>query len=179
MKVIGVVGYPASGKGEFSAVAKEAGIPVVVMGDIIRKKTAERGLELTDANVGAVACALRKELGMDAVAVLTAEEVSRLSAPAVVIDGIRGDSEIAYFKSAFTDFTVVHVKASFETRLARMKTRRRDDDAADTADLQARDSREESFGLKRAAELADITIVNEADRESYLCKVRKILGVQL
>ena len=32
MKVIGVVGLPASGKGEFSRIAAGLGIPVVVMG---------------------------------------------------------------------------------------------------------------------------------------------------
>jgi dephospho-CoA kinase len=36
MKVIGVVGLPASGKGEFSKIVKGMGIPVVVMGDVIR-----------------------------------------------------------------------------------------------------------------------------------------------
>ena len=33
MKVIGIVGYPASGKGEFSDTAKALGIPVFGMGD--------------------------------------------------------------------------------------------------------------------------------------------------
>ncbi|HMK16072.1 MAG TPA: dephospho-CoA kinase, partial [Methanomicrobiales archaeon] len=37
MRVIGVVGYPASGKGEFSRIAAAAGIPVVVMGDVVRR----------------------------------------------------------------------------------------------------------------------------------------------
>jgi len=32
LRVIGVVGLPASGKGEFSRIAREMGVPVVVMG---------------------------------------------------------------------------------------------------------------------------------------------------
>ena len=177
MRVIGVVGYPASGKGEFSSAAAEAGIPVVGMGDIVREKTIERGLPLTDANVGETARMLRKEFGMDAVAVLTAEEVKRLSSPAAVIDGIRGDAEIAFFRTVFPDFTVVFVEASFEIRLSRMMCRNRSDDAATAAELSARDAREDSFGLKRAAEAADIRIRNEADCASYRAEVRKILGV--
>ena len=38
MKVIGIVGMPASGKGEVSRIARDLGIPVVVMGDAIREK---------------------------------------------------------------------------------------------------------------------------------------------
>jgi Dephospho-CoA kinase len=75
MKVIGIVGYPASGKGEVSAIAEKRGVPVVVMGDMIRRAVTKAGLALTDDNIGAMARALRAELGMDAVAILTAREV--------------------------------------------------------------------------------------------------------
>ena len=77
MKVIGVVGYPASGKGEFSQIAAGLGIPVVVMGDIIRRQVSAQGLDLTDENIGATARKLREDFGMDAVAMLTAEEVGK------------------------------------------------------------------------------------------------------
>ena len=68
MKVIGVVGLPASGKGEFSKIATDMGIPVVVMGDMIRAAVKAAGLEPTDANFGMMANNLRTERGMDAVA---------------------------------------------------------------------------------------------------------------
>ena len=43
MKVIGVVGMPASGKGEFSRIAQGMGIPVIVMGDMITESSAGGG----------------------------------------------------------------------------------------------------------------------------------------
>ena len=61
MKVIGVVGLPASGKGEFSRVAREMGIPIVVMGDVIRNEVQAAGLPLTDQNLGSTASRLREE----------------------------------------------------------------------------------------------------------------------
>ena len=64
MRVIGVVGLPASGKGEFSRIAAGMGIPVVVMGDVIREAVRAAGLPETDRNMGSVANALRKEGGM-------------------------------------------------------------------------------------------------------------------
>ena len=175
MNIIGIVGYPASGKGEFSDTAKKMGIPVVVMGDIIRKRTTEQGLELTDENIGSTARKLREEYGMDAVALLTAEEVNKLHADTVIIDGIRGDAEILHFKKTFPSFKVVYVEASFDIRLARMMTRGRSDDASVPSELAARDKREEGFGLQRATALADIIVSNESDRETYIKNVERIL----
>ena len=68
MKVLGVVGLPASGKGEFSKIAAGMGIPVIVMGDMIRKAVKAAGLEPTDTNFGLTASRLRAEGGMDAIA---------------------------------------------------------------------------------------------------------------
>ncbi len=171
MKVIGVVGYPASGKGEFSRVAGEIGIPVVVMGDMIRRRVDAAGQPRTDAYIGEAARQLRAELGMDAVAILTAQDVDLLNADTVVIDGIRGDAEVRYFRSHFPDFTLVAVRASFATRLARMQSRGRSDDTVTAETLTARDVREDSFGLARAMELADLVIENESDRETYEAEV--------
>ncbi len=175
MKVIGVVGYPASGKGEFSVIAGELGIPVVVMGDMIRRKVIENGLELTDENIGAAARKLRGELGMDAVAILTAEEIAKINPKTVVIDGIRGDAEVTYFKSVFSDFSLLAITACFETRLLRMKKRGRSDDTTIPETLRSRDEREESFGLGRAISLADVRIENESSREEFAARIRRYL----
>lgn len=171
MNVIGIVGYPASGKGEVSAIAERKGVPVVVMGEMIRRAAREAGLEFTDENIGNTARRLRIELGMDAVAILTAQEIGKISAETVIIDGIRGDAEVKYFKSVFEHFTLLHVYACFETRLARMKTRGRSDDTTTPETLRARDEREESFGLACAIELADAKIENESTREEFEEKI--------
>ena len=176
MKVVGVVGYPASGKGEFSLIADELGIPVIVMGDMIRRKVIQEWLALTDENIGAAARKLRSELGMDAVAILTAEEVRKLSSAIVVIDGIRGDAEVAYFRSVFSDFSLLAITAGFETRLLRMQNRGRSDDTATPETLRSRDEREESFGLARAISLADMRIENESSRDEFISRIRSYLG---
>jgi len=175
MKVIGVVGYPASGKSEFSQIAKENGIPVVVMGDIIRNRAKEEGLEPNDDNLGKVASKMRNELGMDAVAVLTAEIVKRTNAETVVIDGIRGDSEVNFFRSIFENFILIYIKTDFSVRMARIKMRKRSDDSAIEEFLLKRDEREESFGLKKATEMADEEILNESERRVYQIRIKRFL----
>ncbi|WP_338095427.1 AAA family ATPase [Methanorbis rubei] len=176
MKVIGVVGYPASGKGEFSQIAAELGVPVVVMGDMIRRRVKDAGLPLTDENIGSEARNLRAALGMDAVAILTAEEVARQSGDIVVIDGIRGDAEVRYFRSVFDSFTLVAIEASFATRLARMQSRGRSDDTTTAESLAGRDARENSFGLAAAMSLAEICIPNESTKDAYEALVRKFFS---
>lgn len=176
MKVIGIVGYPASGKGEFSDTAKARGIPVLVMGDVIRREVVSKGLEVNSENTGYAAKELRKRLGMDAVAILTAQDAQKINSDIIIIDGIRGDAEVKYFKSVFDDFTLIYIKASFKTRLQRMKERRRSDDTSTDEALRERDERENSFGLAKAISAADFEIENEGTIEDFKKHICNILG---
>ena len=53
------------------------GIPVVNMGDVIRKEVLKRGLEPNDFNTGMVATQLRKCEGMDAVAIRCISQIKK------------------------------------------------------------------------------------------------------
>jgi dephospho-CoA kinase len=175
MKVIGVVGMPASGKGEFSRIAADRGIPVVVMGDMIRRAVAGAGLPLTDENMGSVSAELRATYGMDAVAHLTVPAVEETGAPVALIDGIRGGAEVAIFRERFPMFLLVGVRASFETRLRRLGSRGRSDDPHSAEDLRRRDARELGWGLGDALAAADVYIENEGTVEEYAGRVAHLL----
>jgi dephospho-CoA kinase len=175
MKVIGVVGLPASGKGEFSKIAAGMGIPVVVMGDVIRKAVKEKGLDPTDTNLGAIANKLREEQGMDAIAYLCVPEIQRMTAPVVLVDGIRGDAEVTLFRRVFPGFILISIDSSFETRLARIKARGRSDDFESAEELHRRDIREQGWGLQKAMQSADIHISNEKTLADFSGEVQRIL----
>jgi dephospho-CoA kinase len=175
MKVIGIVGMPASGKGEFSRIAAEKGIPVVVMGDAIRKAVTAAGLPLTDENMGKVSSDLRARHGMGAIALITVPEVEATGAPVAVIDGIRGSAEVEIFREHFPSFLLVGVKTSFETRLARLGSRGRSDDPASADDLRRRDERELGWGLGDALAMADVFFENEGTMDEYREKARHLL----
>jgi len=175
MRVIGVVGYPASGKGEFSRIAGEMGIPVVVMGDVIRKKASDAGLGTTDAALGEMAIRLRREHGMDAIALFTIPAVEALGAPVVIIDGLRGDGEARIFRSHFKDFILVGIVSTFGKRLERLSARGRSDDLSRAEDLRNRDTREETFGLGRALAEADRILENDGSLEAFEEKARSLL----
>jgi dephospho-CoA kinase len=175
MKVIGVVGLPASGKGEFSKIASGMGIPVIVMGDIIRKAVNEAGLLPNDSNFGATANRLREEGGMDAIAKLCVPEIQKQSAPLVLIDGIRGDSEVAVFRKHFPGFVLISIDSSFENRLGRIAARARSDDFSSADALRNRDDRETKWGLLNALKHADRHISNEGTLEDFSRAVHALL----
>jgi dephospho-CoA kinase len=176
MKVIGVVGLPASGKGEFSKIAADTGIPVVVMGDRIREAVKAAGLEPTDENFGMMANNLRTERGMDAVAQLCIPEIRLVSAPLVLVDGIRGDAEVELFRRTFEGFTLIGIESSFENRLSRIATRARSDDFSSADALHNRDERELRWGLGNALRTANVTIRNEDTLEAFSTAVRNLLA---
>jgi dephospho-CoA kinase len=176
MKVIGVVGMPASGKGEFSKIAAGMGIPVIVMGDMIRKAVQEAGLEPNDTNFGLTANRLRSERGMDAIAQLCVPEIRKQTAPLVLVDGIRGDTEISLFRKNFAGFTVISIDSSFENRLTRIAARARSDDFTTADALRNRDTRELGWGLGNALEMADLHLENEGSLDEFTRDVQHLLN---
>lgn len=175
MKVLGLVGLPASGKGECSRVAEELGIPVVVMGDQIRRHAEDEGMQGTDQHLGTIATRLRSERGMAAIAELTIPVIEELNAPVVLIDGIRGEAEVALYREKFDDFTLIAIESPFQIRLARLRERGRSDDMLNEDDLQSRDERECGFGLATAMKDADIRIGNTATLEALQNEIRHVL----
>jgi len=145
------------------------------MGDMIRAAVKEAGLAPTDANMGAVANRLRAERGMDAIAQLCVPVIRQQSAPVVLVDGIRGDSEVRLFKKHFPGFVLVAVETSFEKRLERLGNRGRSDDAITATTLHARDVRELGWGLDAALALADYHLNNDKDLPLFTRRVRELL----
>jgi len=176
MKVLGVVGFPASGKGEFSKIAQSMGIPVIVMGNIIRDEVKRAGLLPTDENLGKTANLLRATGGMDAVARLCVPVIEREQAPVVLVDGIRGDSEVRVFRTHFPGFVLVGIDSPFDQRLVRVNARGRSDDSHTRDTLRARDEREMAWGLASALREADYMIGNTGTLDDFTRQVKDLLA---
>jgi len=175
MTVIGTVGLPGSGKGEAAAVARERGVPVVTMGDVIRRECRDRGLDPAEHH-GEVAVALREENGPDAVAERSLPVIREQLADAetVLVDGLRSDVEVERFREAFGErFLLVSIEAPFELRRERLDDRGRDD--PDVEPLAERDERELGFGMGEAMERADVTVENTDTLAAFRERVRELL----
>jgi len=177
MKVLGTVGLPGSGKGEAAAVAHEAGVPVVTMGDVIREACRERGLDPAEHH-GSVATALREEEGEAAIAErsLPLIESALEEAETVLVDGLRSPAEIERFEDAFSDaFVLVSIEAPFETRATRLADRERDETDLDREALRAREERELGFGMGDVMDRADVTVENTEGLDTFHERVRDLL----
>ncbi len=183
MRVIGTVGLPGSGKGEAATVATEAGIPVVVMGDVIREACRNRGLDPAEHH-GRVAGELREEEGPDAIAARTvprireAIETAGSDVETVLVDGLRSPVELERFREAFDDdFTLVAIRAPFNVRADRLAERGRDAADADIEALRERDERELDLGLGEVIDAADVEIDNTDSLSAFRDRIRDLLGI--
>jgi len=179
MKMIAFVGMPASGKSEASSVAKEMGIPVVTMGDVIRKEVEKRGADPADG--GKIATELRKMEGMDAIAKrcidLIHEKMKTTDSKVFVIDGVRGIAEVEYFKKSLgAGFLLVSIAidSSLESRFERIMNRKREDDMITIEKLHERDTRELSWGMGEAIAASDRIIENKSTLEAYRQSIRNL-----
>jgi dephospho-CoA kinase len=175
MRVIGTVGLAGSGKGEFAEVAREAGVPVVTMGDVIRAECRDRGLDPADHH-GAVATALREENGPAAIAERSLPLIREAldDADAVLVDGIRSDVEVDAFEEAFgDDFSLVSVEAPYDLREERVADRGRDNTESES--LTERDARELGFGMGRAMDRADLVVENVDSLERLRERARTVV----
>ena len=75
MKILAFTGMPFSGKTEAVKLAKNRGIPIIRMGDMIWREVKNQGLELSDKNVGIVASKMREKFGKNIWAKKTLEEI--------------------------------------------------------------------------------------------------------
>ena len=179
IQVLAFVGAPASGKTEAASVAKALGIPIITMGDVVRAELRKRGLPLSDENAGKIASQMRAQEGMDAIAKRCIPHIRAIAGKkaVIVIDGIRGISEVETFKKEFgTDFTLVRVDAPLNLRYERIKTRGRGDDSLSIEEFKTREERENEWGLGEAMKNADKVITNTDSRELFKEQIEEILA---
>ena len=173
--VVGLVGMPGAGKSLAVEVAQQRGYTVVVMGDVVREETRNRGLELTPQNVGKVMLELRKAGGNGVIAEKCVPKIETAEGERVIIDGLRSLYEADVFKTHFSKFTLVAVHASPETRFKRLNSRGRSDDTDEWQVFHERDMRELSVGLGSAIALAEHVVVNETSMEEANAKIDETL----
>ena len=165
---------PGCGKEEALAVAQNLGFSIVRMGDVVREEALRRGLPITDSAVGGMAHAERQSHGLGIWAERT---LPRIRGEHVLIDGLRGRTELDIFRGAFgDDLSVVAVHASPKTRHERMMRRGRKDDAGTIEAFRARDVRELSWGLGDVIATADVMLVNEGTLDEFRRQARAALG---
>jgi dephospho-CoA kinase len=178
MKIIAFTGMPVSGKTEAVQLAREKGIPVIRMGDLVWEETKRQGKPLDDKHVGTIATTMRERNGMDVWAKRTVEKIRSMNNPPhLVIDGVRNMEEIEYFKKELgLNFFVIAIVTRDELRRKRMLARGRSDDSKDSKIVEERDQRERQWGLQNVIAKADIRISNNGSLAEFRKHVLDVLN---
>ena len=167
-----VTGMPGSGKSIVVEEAVNLGIPVYVMGDVVREETLKRYGVVTPDLMVKTSKALREELGEEVIALRTIERVKPCE-KLVVIDGVRSLREVEVFKK-HGSVVVIAVHASPKTRFERLLRRKRPGDPSTYEEFYERDMTELRFGLGDVIALADYVVINEGDIKETKAKAREI-----
>jgi dephospho-CoA kinase len=173
--IVLIAGMPGSGKSVVSRVARSMGLPVYVMGDVVREEAARRGIEPTPSNLNMLARRLREEYGPTVVAERVAEKLRSDSDSGIaVIDGVRSLAEVEVFER-LGEVVIVAVHASPRTRFERLRRRGRPGDPRTWEEFRQRDLTELGFGLGNVIALADYMLVNEGGLEEFEREARRLL----
>ncbi|MCW4025415.1 MAG: AAA family ATPase [Candidatus Bathyarchaeota archaeon] len=174
--VIGLTGMPGAGKSIVVQATKDWGYNVVVMGDVIREETRNRGLELTPQNVGKVMLQLREESGPNVIAQKCVPKIAAQNNHKIIIDGLRSYAEAEVFMANFANFVLVTVHAPPQLRFERLNARGRSDDSPSFEVFHERDMRELGVGMGAAIGLSEYVIVNDGTIDEVKCKAKAVLG---
>jgi dephospho-CoA kinase len=169
MKIVAFTGMPYSGKSEAVSVARDRGYPIVRMGDSVWTETRKQGLKLTDKNVGQIASEMRKLKGNDIWAKRTYEKIHEYNDSIIlIIDGIRNDAEVRYFKENLSkEFVLVAILTVEDLRYKRAMLRRRIDDTSSFNKMRQRDKREMGWGIDKVINSAEVKITNNKGIEEF------------
>jgi predicted RNA binding protein with dsRBD fold (UPF0201 family)/dephospho-CoA kinase len=166
------------GKTVAADTARELGLPVVNMGDVVRREAIERNLPSTDESIGRLAGELREEHGASVIAARCIPLIRDTGCELVVVDGIRSMDEVDTFRNEFgEDMLLVRIEAPTELRRQRLSSRERADDTE--LDMDARDARELGWGMGDAMKAADVELDNSGDIDKFKKVVSKLIGEYL
>jgi len=159
-RVIAISGMPGAGKGVASEAARQLGLEVLVLGDVIREEAQRRGLEPTPQNIGTIMLEVRQAEGPAVVVRRLIPKIDISPSRTVVVEGIRSEDELGELRSRFEVKTFA-IHAAPKTRFQRLLARGRSDDPKIWETFQERDNRELSVGLCNVIALADVLLTNE------------------
>jgi dephospho-CoA kinase len=179
MKVIGLTGRNASGKGAVAELLKERGFNYRSLSDVLRQELTLRGQDHTREHLIAIGRELREEGGSQ---ILAERIVAQLEAHLNhVIDSIRHPSEAEYLQRHCPGFDLWEVYAGSEIRFARIQTRGRVGDPETLEqfeafeEAEARRTQESGQDLDGTAELKDRRIQNMTSLEALTAAVDSAL----
>jgi len=179
--IVGLTGMPGAGKTTVANYLSEKGIPLLIMGDVVREVAENDGLEPTSDNLAKLMLRLRKRNGPEAVAHLIVNKIKLMKKEdnqlsVVIVDGIRIMAEVQVLR-LIGSVKLLAIHGSTLTRYTHVRERGRSDVPSNIVEFDKRDKIEMDVGISNAIALADETISNNDISISELCQ-RSFITIQ-
>ncbi len=179
--IVGLTGMPGAGKTTVANYLSQKGIPLLVMGDVVREVAENDGLEPTSDNLAKLMLRLRKRNGPEAVAHLIVNKIKLMKKEdkqlgVVIVDGIRSMAEVRLLRR-IGSVKLLAIHGSTLTRYTHVRERGRSDVPSNIGEFDKRDKIEMDVGISNAIALADETISNNDISISELCQ-RSFITIQ-
>jgi dephospho-CoA kinase len=173
--IVALTGMPGAGKNTVANYLAQKGIPLLIMGDVVREAAQNEGLEPTSGNLAKLTIRLREKNGPEAIAHLTANKIKTMKNEdkefaVVIVDGIRSMAEIEVLKRV-GQVKLLAIHGSILTRYSHIRERARSDVPSNINEFDKRDRVEMEVGISDAIALADETISNNDISISELCEL--------
>jgi dephospho-CoA kinase len=173
--IVALTGMPGAGKTTVANYLAQKGIPLLIMGDVVREAAQNDGLEPTSDNLSKLMLKLRDKNGPEAIAYLVANKIKTMKQEnkefeVVIVDGIRSMAEIQVLRRV-GNVKLLAIHGSTLTRYSHIRERARSDVPSNIGEFDKRDKVEMGVGISDAIALADETISNNDISISELCDV--------
>lgn len=175
MKIIGLTGTNAAGKGEAAKFFIHNGYSYFSLSDLIRDELRINNQPITRNNLIKTGNALREAFGPDILARRVMEKIEGNA----VIDSIRNPQEIAYLKQN-RSFTLLAIDAPLSIRFDRAKERGRDESASTVEEFKNKEAEEltnheKGQQLSNCMKMAAHTIINDGSLSDFHRKLEVFL----
>lgn len=161
MKVIGITGPIASGKGELAEKLKSDGYAYIALSQFLKEEVRKRGMLESRENLIALGNYLRAHCGGGILAKRALELIRASQQDKWVIDGIRHIEEIIVLKNNVEKFILIAINAPHEIRIKRALERAKTSDPSVRQELIKTDERDRAIGIDACIQKADFVINNE------------------
>lgn len=177
MKLIGLTGANASGKGEVACYLKSRGFEYYSLSDILREEARARGIEPSRENLIKLGNKLREENRPSVLADLAVKKINNKKD--CIIDSIRNPFEIKALRK-LKGFVLIGITASLEIRFKRVVMRKRPGDPQTLEEFIEKEDKENisdsiNQQLENCLKLVDIVIVNDSTIEELHKKIDSVL----
>ena len=173
-KLICLTGMPGAGKTVVADLARDLGLKVYSMGDVVREEVLKEKGTLSWEAVKKAMFEIREREGPRAIAKRVLSVMMRDNWDVAVVEGVRSLEEVEEFKS-IGEVTVLAIHSSPVDRYERLRRRAREGDPRSFEEMRERDLKELSLGLGSVIALADHMIVNDGTLESFRERAKELL----